>query len=159
MGMDQQTAASLQKGIGLANDLMGMMNSSDDSGQPDYSSQAEASARLAEQDAAESAYDQKQAAKKQAATYRETAEQKRAGNHANWGKSNLAMSGSKQLTRQGERLKDTQTEDDLLFQGDQEVQSTLNQGRHKGNLLRINGGASANGTTLSLGSKLYKNRG
>ncbi len=156
MGMDQQTAASLQKGVGLANDFMDLVNGSADSGQPDYSAQAEANAMLVKQDTAESAYDQKQAAKKEAAIYRETAEQKRAGSHTNWGKSNLAMSGSKQLIRQSERLKDTQAEDDLLFQGDQQVQSTLNQGRHKGNLLRINGEATANNTTLSLGSKLYK---
>ena len=154
MGMDKQTAGTIQQGLDLFGDFADLVNDSDNS--TPYAAEAEANARLTEQDALSTAWDQQQAAGKNASEYRATAEKDRSSQHANWGKSNLAMSGSKQLIDRSSRVRDRQAEDDILFQGDQDVRLTLNKGRRQGNMLRINNNASANGTTLSLGSKLYK---
>lgn len=154
MGMDQQGIGALKQGMHMAGQLVDLVNGSDaDDTAADL---ARANAGLAEQDARASAHDQQQAARQQAAAFREKAEQERAGQHAEWGASNLAMSGSKRLVHDSARLKDNQAEQDILFQGDQAARDTLNQGRNRANLLRINGGASADGSTLALGSKLYK---
>ena len=154
MGIDAQTVGALQQGIDMVGDFMSLADNTDY--QTPYAAEAEASARLAEQDAKEAAWDQRQAAKEEAAEFRETAENDRSGRRANWGKSNLAMSGSRQLIDRSDRLKDRQEEDDILFKGDQDVRSTLNQGHHQGNMLRINNDVARTGTTLSLGSKLYR---
>lgn len=154
MGMDAQTVGSLQQGVDLIGDLVNMTDDIDTDNP--YAAEAEAKARLAEQDASESARDRQRAARRAAADHRETAEHERAGKHANWGKSNLAMSGSKQLIDRSDRLEDRQEEDDILFSGDQDARSTLNRGRHQSNMLRINNDVSRDGTTLSMGSKLYR---
>jgi len=155
MGMDQQGAAALKQGLNLTRDFMGLVNNGSDTGS-DGSDLAEAQARLTEQDAMGEAHDRRRQAKEAAADYRDTAEHRRAADHASWGASGLAMSGSKQIINQSQRLKDGQAEDDILFRGDQDAQSTLNQARNRANLTRIGNGSSANRSTLSLGSKLYK---
>lgn len=157
MGMDQQGAAALKQGLNLTRDFMDLVNDGGgSSGGSDGSDMAEAQARLTEQDALGEAANQRRQARQAAADYRDKAEHRRAANHASWGASGLAMSGSKQIINQSERLKDGQEEDDILFQGDQDAQGALNQGRNRANLTRIGNGASANRSTLSLGSKLYK---
>ncbi|MDD3311302.1 hypothetical protein [Pseudodesulfovibrio sp.] len=154
MGMDQQGAAALKQGLNLTRDFMDMVN--DGSGGSDGSDLAEAQAGLTEQDALGEAAARRRQAQEAAADYRDKAEHRRAANHASWGASGLAMSGSKRIINQSERLKDGQEEDDILFRGDREAQGALNQGRNRANLTRIGNGASANRSTLSLGSKLYK---
>ena len=154
MGMDEQTGTLLEKGVELAQGFMEQDAGND--ARDDAARLAEARAGLTEQDAAADASLAKSRAKREAAEYRDQAERERAGTHAAWGTSNLAMSGSKALVRDGAKTKDRQAEEDLLFEGDQEARRLLNQGRNKANLLRIDGGGSANRSTLALGSKLYQ---
>jgi hypothetical protein len=152
--MDAQTMGTLQQGIDLVGDFVSLAN--EPGNDNPYGPEAEAGARLAEQDAREEAWDRKQAARDEAADYRESAEKDRSGRRAEWGRSNLALSGSRQLVDRADRLKDRQEEDDILFQGDQDVRSALDRGRRRADMLRINNNADRTGTTLSLGSKLYR---
>ncbi|WP_419785983.1 hypothetical protein [Pseudodesulfovibrio sp.] len=154
MGMDSGGAAALQQGLDMTKDFLEKTRQRNT--ESDQKNLAEAHAALSEQGAMGEAYAQQREAKKAAADYREQAEKKRASAHANWGSSGLAMSGSKQFIRQSGRMQDQQVEDDILFQGDRDAQSTLKQARSRANLTRINNGASANRSTLALGSKLYK---
>jgi len=154
MGMDQQGASALKQGLKLTRDFIDLANSGNETGEG--ADLAEAQARLTEQDAMGEAFDRQREARQAAADHRDKAEHRRAADHAAWGASGLAMSGSKQLINQSERIKDGQEEDDILFRGDQDAQGVLNQARNRANLTRIGNDASANRSTLSLGSKLYK---
>jgi len=144
MGMDSQAGGLLEKGLDMARGHLGRESGDDDR-------LAEAREGLAGQDAAEDASLARRKARRDGAEYRDRAEQERAGTHAIWGASNLAMSGSKALVRDAERQQDRQLEEDILFEGDQEAQRRLNQATR----LR-SGGGTAHRSTLALGSKLYK---
>lgn len=157
MGIDQQTAGILQQGVDLAGDIMGLANRPMD-GSSAMAWEADARARLAETDAKGDALDVQRKTKKEARAIRAEGERMRSKRNASWGGSNLAMSGSRKLVADGSRIKDRQAEDDMLFEGQMDANRILNEGRHRGNLFRINGEGAPERSTLSLGSKIYSRR-
>lgn len=159
MGMDQATVGVLQQGIGLVGDFMNLANSGTENGSSAYANEANEQGRMVEIDARGNALNAQSQAKKDASTVRSTQEGLRAKRSAEWGRSNLAMSGSKQLVEESNRTKDLQAEDDTLFQGQTEADEIMNEGRHKANMLRINGGSTPVRSTLSLGSIIYGPKG
>ena len=154
MGMDEQSGSLLEKGVEMAQGFMERGAGND--ARAEGARLAESRAGLAEQDAAADTSLARQRAKGDAADFRDRAERERAGTQAAWGASNLAMSGSKKLVRDGAKRRDRQAEEDLLFEGDQEARRLMNQGRNRANMLRIDGGGRATRSTLALGSKLYQ---
>lgn len=154
MGMDHQSTLTMQDGVNLFDNITRMTNGP--AAQTANPTEADARAGLMELDARDEAADRQRLARKEAAGLRETEERLRAKAAAQGGQSGLAMSGSRQLVRDSERIQDQLDEDELLTQGLLEGQKTLNRGRHKANLLRIRGNTTPNRSTLSLGSNIYK---
>ena len=111
--------------------------------------------RMLEIDARGNALDIQRQTERDAKNVRSTQEGARAKRNTGWGKSNLAMSGSKKLVKESSRIKDHQTEEDILFEGQMDADEMLSEGRHKANMLRISGGATPVRSTLSLGSRIY----
>ncbi|AMK10346.1 hypothetical protein AWY79_04045 [Pseudodesulfovibrio indicus] len=145
--------AVLQQGLDLFDDVSGAFGDLSDNGRS--SGIAEAKARLLETDAEGDAKDIRRRAVKDAAELREEREKGRAGRNTRWGGSNLAMSGSKALVRDAGRIKDTEDEEDTLFEGEMNAQSALRDARTRANMLRINGGGTGDRSILSLGSSIY----
>ncbi|HKI82315.1 MAG TPA: hypothetical protein VKA04_11765 [Pseudodesulfovibrio sp.] len=112
-------------------------------------------AALLETDAAGDAHDIRRRTEQDAVRLRKEREQVRSRGNAGWGGSGLAMSGSKALIRDAERLKDRQAEEDVLFEGEMHAQSGLRSARNQANMLRIGENRSPVRSTLSLGSKIY----
>jgi hypothetical protein len=155
MGIDQQTAGTFRHGTELAENLFALLAGTPAA--PGRSpAEAEESARLRELEARRQAHGIVDRADSDAATHREEREARRASANAAWGASGLAMSGSKALLRETARIRDEQDEEDLRAQGEEAARDTLDQGRAAGNMTRINGSAAPLGSTLSLGSKIYK---
>lgn len=151
MGSNAQQALSIiDQGVGLFQDIHQMSSSRDSA-----ASRGNAEADLLETDAKANAYESQRQAKKEASKLRNDRERKRARQQADWGGANLSMSGSKALIRDANTIQDLQDEDDVLFEGQRESNAILRQARNRANALRINSGASANRSILSMGSKIY----
>ncbi len=146
---DQATQA-ISQGMDMIEDLTGRM-----SRDRDEADAARGQARLLETDARGEAHDAQRRAAMEARRLRRENERDRSAERARWGGSNLDMSGSKTLVRDARRLQDRQEEDDVLFEGQQSAESILGSARNRANMLRINSGASANRSILSLGSSIY----
>jgi len=112
-------------------------------------------AALLETDAAGEARDIRRQAEQDAGRLRGERERSRSLGKARWGGSNLAMSGSKALIRDANRLKDRQDEEDALFEGEMKADSRRRAARNQANMLRIDNGVSPVRSTLSLGSRIY----
>jgi len=139
---------NLEQGISLLDGLTGYLG-----GQKD--NQADARAGLIETDAAGTAHDTRRRAETDAAVLREDRERARSKENTRWAGSNLAMSGSKALIRDADRLKDRQAEEDVLFEGEMNARSGLRSARNQANMLRIGEKTSPARSILSLGSKIY----
>jgi hypothetical protein len=146
-----QPLDTLEQGFGLFNDFQQRINSRS---KGDNSVQA----RLWETEAKGNVHDIRRKAVKDGQALREDREKNRSSHNTKWGGSNLAMSGSKKLIRDAERIQDRQDEEDVLFQGEMDARGALNDARRRSNLLRINSGLPADRSTLSLGSKIYGTR-
>lgn len=144
----EKIAGYMDKQFGLIQDIAGDITQN-------QSNPADDQAKMMETEARSNAWNVQQGAKKDAGELRAKREMGRAHSTAGWGGSNLAMSGSKKLIRNSQRLKDRQAEEDVLFQGQADADAILADGRQKGNMLRINSGSSPNRSTLSMGSKIY----
>ena len=152
MGNDASTQV-LQQGVDLfgeVTDLLGRRT-----GVNNAAASAKDRAALLETDAAGDAHDARRQSAREAARLREEREQGRSRGNAGWGGSGLAMSGSKALIRDAQRLRDRQAEEDVLFEGEQNAESGLRSARHRADMLRIGGNASPGRSILSLGSKIY----
>jgi hypothetical protein len=112
-------------------------------------------AALLETDASGEAHDIRRQAEQDAERLRDERERSRSMGRARWGGSNLAMSGSKALIRDANRLKDRQDEEDVLFEGELKADSRRRAARNQANMLRIDNGVSPVRSTLSLGSRIY----
>ncbi len=145
---------AIQRGFNLAGDFMNLVDEAGSS-RSFAAAAAEEKAKMLEIDARGNALDARQRANEDARLVRSDAEELRARQNADWGQSGLAMSGSKKLVRETGRIKDHQTEEDVLFKGRMESEETINQGRHKANLLRIGNKAAPVRSSLSLGSGIY----
>ncbi|CCH49642.1 hypothetical protein [Pseudodesulfovibrio piezophilus] len=157
MGIDQQAMDQFEQGVTMFDKLTDkFMGSSSESADP--SKMAEEQAKLMELNAAGTASDQRRQARGQATQSREELEENRSRKNTKWGQSNLAMSGSKQLIRDSDKLQDRQKEEDLLFEGEHAAQKTLKQGRREANMFRINNDLKTPSSTLSLGSTIYNSR-
>lgn len=150
MGSNSQQAFEvINQGFGMFQDIQKQL------APPEGSGRAQDEARLLETDARGEALEAQRQAKKEARRVRDARERERSGERATWGGSNLAMSGSKALVRDAQSTKDMQEEEDVLFEGQRNADAILNNARNRANMLRINGGASPNRSTLSMGSKIY----
>lgn len=156
MGMDTQTVGTLQQGLTLAGDVMGMLGSSNAGVSTGVDGTTEEMARMTELDSREKAEAAKRRARDEARDIRATLEQGRANSTTQWGRSNLAMSGSKTLVRDGLRSAGRQKEEDALFDGQMEADEEMGKGMRNANLFRINNGISPSRSTLSQGSTIYK---
>lgn len=153
MGMDQEAAGMLRQGTRLADSFYDLL--AGHAGGLD-ASVAEENARMREFEAGKQAADILAEADDTADALRDEREAARAAEHATWGASGLEMSGSKQLLRETARISDDQDEEDIRAKGERQARNALDQGRATGNMTRINGSATPIGSTLSLGSKIYK---
>ncbi|NDV18233.1 hypothetical protein GO013_02215 [Pseudodesulfovibrio sp. JC047] len=144
-----QTLNMVQNGLNTFQDVTRMMDTSA-SNNPN-----EEFAKLKETEAKRQAWETRQQGKKEAQVLRRNRESTRSRHTANWGGANLAMSGSKKLLQDANRLQDRQDEDDLLFQGENNAMSILQDGRHGANMTRIQNGDSPKRSMLSMGSKIY----
>lgn len=153
MGMDQEAAGMLRQGTRLADSFYDLL--AGNAGGLD-TSVAEESARMQEFEAGKQAADILADADDTADALRDERESARATKNTAWGASGLEMSGSKQLLRETARISDDQDEEDIRTKGERAAQDALDQGRATGNMTRINGSAAPIGSTLSLGSKIYK---
>ncbi|BDQ34059.1 hypothetical protein [Pseudodesulfovibrio portus] len=142
----EQTIQAINQGMGMIEEFSGRMKR-------DRSGAAEAA--LLETDARADAREAQRRAAKEASRVRAENERERSGERADWGGSNLAMSGSKAIVRDARSIKDMQEEEDVLFEGRQSADSILRQARGRANMLRINSGSSPERSTLSLGSSIY----
>lgn len=144
----KQAFAAIEQGMDFVKDFSSMVSSTEsDSG----TTQAD----LLETDAKSDAWEAQRAALKEAREVRDENEQERSREHAEWGGSNLAMSGSKALVRNAKATQDMQEEEDILYEGQRTSDSILSQARNRANLLRISNGSSAKRSTLSMGSSIY----
>lgn len=154
MGIDQGTVGMLQQGVNMVGDIVNPTGGNASV----YAGEADQRGLLSEAETKGDALDARRMAQKEARAQRDLRENIRSKRTMEWGGSNLAMSGSKQLVKQGQRTKDIQAEEDILFEGQMKADSILAAGRNKANLLRINGGDAPKRSTLSLGSKIYSRR-
>jgi hypothetical protein len=152
MGNEASTQV-LQQGVDLFSDVTDFLDDRDS--RKAAASNAGDRAALIETDAASAAHDTRRRAVRDAAVLRDQHEQARSRSNAGWGGSNLAMTGSKALIRDAERLKDRQAEEDVLFEGEMNAESGLRSARNSANMLRIGENVSPARSTLSLGSKIY----
>lgn len=155
MGMDQQAAGMLRQGTQLADSVYDLLTGTARGQNP---SVAEEAARMHEFEAGKQAADLLADADDTADALRAERETARATKNAAWGSSGLEMSGSKELLRETARISDDQDEEDIRAKGEGAARNALDQGRATGNMTRINGSATPIGSTLSLGSKIYKYR-
>ncbi|ADU61365.1 MAG: hypothetical protein KUA35_09665 [Pseudodesulfovibrio sp.] len=153
MGMDQEAAGMLRQGTQLADNVYDLLAGTTRGQNP---SVAEETARMQEFEAGKQAADLLANADDTADTLRAEREAARATKNAAWGASGLEMSGSKELLRETARISDDLDEEDIRAKGERTAQDALDQGRATGNMTRINGSATPIGSTLSLGSKIYK---
>ena len=116
---------------------------------------ADGRAGLIETDAKGEARELKRRAAQEAAGLREDRARERGANNARWGGSGLAMSGSKALIRDADRLRDRQDEEDALFEGEMAAKARLRTARDRADSLRGSGGVPPVRSILSLGSKIY----
>ena len=159
MGMDQQSIGNIQQGLNLAGDVMNMFNAPSsplDETSDDYTTAAEERAKMTELNARERALAEKRRAKNTAESVHSSQEMERSKRNANWGRSGVTMSGSKELVRESRETKDQQAEDDALFEGEMNARQIMDKGQRDANLFRINNGVTPGQSTLSLGSTLYK---
>lgn len=152
MGNEASTQV-LQQGVDLFSDVTDFLGRR--SGRQETDSSARDRAALIEADAAGAAHDTRRRSERDAAGLRDERERARSRGNAGWGGSNLAMTGSKALIRDAERLKDRQAEEDVLFEGEKDAESRLRAARSRANTLRMGDSVSAVRSTLSLGSKIY----
>lgn len=142
-----------QDGLNMFQDIqkkVGGMSSQNDS--------EEDRARLIETDAKGRATEAQRQARKDAGELREERERLRSRRSTIGGGSNLAMSGSRKLVRDADRISDMQDEEDALFEGQSRSDSILRDGRNRANMLRINSGGSSERSILTMGSKIYGTR-
>lgn len=151
MGTNSTQALNMvQDGLGLVQDFQKMV------GKPSSGNNStEEQAKLMEVDAKRKAWETERHAAGDAEDLRSERERGRSRRAAGWGGSNIAMSGSKALVRDADRIKDRQDEEDVLFEGAADADSALQNGRNSANMLRINSGVSPNRSILSMGSKIY----
>jgi hypothetical protein len=152
MGNEASTQV-LQQGVDLFSDVTDFLG--DRNSRKAAASNAKGRAALIETDAAGAAHETRRQAERDAAGLRDERERGRSRGNAGWGGSNLAMSGSKALIRDAERLKDRQAEEDVLFEGEMNARSGLRSARNRANMLRIDENVSPVRSTLSMGSKIY----
>ena len=118
--------------------------------------QTEELAKMRELEAEKTARDQQQTAQKRADRLREQGEAGRATAQARWARSNLAMSGSRELFSQARRLQDIQQEEDERFLGELESDQTRDQGQWAAKQLRrTEDNRPPLRSILSLGSSIY----
>lgn len=153
MGMNANDAAAFKEQMGVFQDFLGKATEKDKE-QP--SNPYEEQAALMETEAKGKARDQRRQTLEDGQNIRENRERNRAKLNASWGQSGVAMSGSRQLVRDARKTADQEAEEDVLFKGTQQEQEILNSGRQRANMHRIGNGGSANRSTLSLGSQIYK---
>lgn len=145
----EQALQAFSQGLDMFKEIGGQVSGGE-------SDTAEDQARLLETDAKSDAYDAQRRARQEESRVRAKNEKTRSAANAEWGTSNLAMSGSKAVVRNARSVQDKQEEDDILYEGQRTADDILRQARNRANLLRINAGSSANRSTLSLGSSIYK---
>lgn len=157
MGSNGVNIAQVQRGFDLVGNVVNTFSPMTAEGGVDSerSAEIEEIARMKEFVARQQAHAERRQARVAASDIRKEKEAERAREHANWGRSGLAASGSRSLVQTGNRLDDKQTEDDVLFQGDLRAQETASKGVRDANLFRISKSRPAKRSTLSLGSKLY----
>jgi hypothetical protein len=152
MGNEASTQV-LQQGVDLFSDVTDFLG--DRNSRKAAASNAKGRAALIETDAAGAAHETRRQAERDAAGLRDEQERGRSRGNVGWGGSNLAMSGSKALIRDADRLKDRQAEEDVLFEGEMNARSGLRSARNRANMLRIDENVSPVRSTLSMGSKIY----
>ena len=154
MGMNESFMGDMEKGLGMFQRIQSSLGGGPE--KPNYAKQADEQARMMEIDARDDALDILRKAERTASIVRDDRERNRANSAARWGGSNIAMSGSAQLVRDSQRIKDRQEEEDVLFEGEAQAMSSFRKKRRQADLFRIQNDASPRRTTLSMGSKIYK---
>ncbi|QJB56176.1 hypothetical protein [Pseudodesulfovibrio sp. zrk46] len=152
MGINANSAQTLADGLRVFN---GSLNGTLDG--RNYSNEYNEEARMMELDAEADAAEVARQAEKQASALREERELERGKQNTRWGRSGLAMNGSKQLVRDATRQRDKEDEEDVLFEGELKEQDVLDRGLRDANRYRIRRGLKP--STLSLGSTIYKYKG
>nr|WP_321513430.1 hypothetical protein [uncultured Pseudodesulfovibrio sp.] len=145
-----QAFTMVQEGLGLVRDFQHMTSNSSSGDEAN-----EETAKLRETEAKRKSWETRRHAENTAEDLRSARERGRSRRSAGWGGSNLAMSGSKELVQDADRIKDRQDEEDVLFEGAVDADSVLQDGRNNANMLRINSGGSPKRSILSMGSKIY----
>lgn len=149
MGMDKQVIGNLQKGVDLLHGFTDVTNQGVDGATEDK-------ARLMEVNAQQQAHATRRSARQQADAYSENAEARRASSHASWGKSNLAMSGSKALVGRAQKNQDKAREGDIRFEGDQAAKQQIAEGEASADALRNPKRTPLDQSILTLGSNIFK---
>ena len=156
MGMNNNSSGAVSKGFKMFEDVLDFAAGGSEDPNVDYSGDYEENARMIELDAQQQADSAARATKEQAQKIRAEQEQGRAKKNTQWGQSNLAMSGSKELVRDSQQQQDRNMEEDELFEGEMQERAILDNGMRGANRYRISKGLSP--STLSLGSTIYKYR-
>lgn len=155
MGYQNSNAREMSRGIGLMGDLVDFVGQPERRLRGKTPEEHEEVARMMELDARKAAMEAENTNTDTADRLRSEQERNRARKRAGWGRSNIAMSGSRALVRDSRELADKEAEEDIRSDGETEVTGILNQGKRKANLYRISGGASPSRTILTLGSSIY----
>lgn len=156
MGITKDGNAGLAKGVAILTDVVEFAGLSEEE-RIARGGEYDEKARMLELDAIDDALLLHWENAEEARKTHEELEEGRAKAHTEWGQSGLAMSGSRKMVLKGQTDRDMETEANQAFLDDQEEQAVLDEGLREANRYRINRGRRV-GTTLSLGSTIYKNR-
>lgn len=156
MGITKDGNAGLAKGVAILTDVVEFAGLSEEE-RIARGDEYDEKARMLELDAIDDALLLHWENVEEARKTHEELEEGRAKAHTEWGQSGLAMSGSRKMVLEGQTDRDMETEANQAFLDDQEEQAVLDEGLREANRYRINRGRRV-GTTLSLGSTIYKNR-
>lgn len=156
MGITKDGNAGLAKGIALLTDVVEFAGLSEEE-RIARGGEYDEKARMMELDAIDDAMLLHWENTEEARKTHEELEEGRAKARTEWGQSGLAMSGSRKMVLEGQTDRDMEAEANQAFLDDQEEQAILDEGLREANRYRINRGRRV-GTTLSLGSTIYKNR-
>lgn len=155
MGFDQQNTQDWTQGMDMFGDLFDFLGPSEGEQGVDTSGEFEEMARMTELDARQAAMDADSRSKMTASQLHDEKERGRSKRNAEWGQSNIAMSGSKELVRESTELSDKHAEEDMLAEGESGVKEILSEGKRDANIYRIANGLAPSRSTLSLGSTIY----
>lgn len=154
MGMNEQDVSAFEEGFSNINGLFSQINGFAHNKNNPYMNRGE----LIKAQAKKDAYTVRLDAKQKALKAREDLQHVRGTRKAEWGSSNLAMGGSKQLIQDAVDNQAQQTEEDILYKGEQDAQSILRQAHNSSRLIKAQNDLPADSSTLSLGSKIYKRK-